>query len=258
MRPSSKPQSLPVLPRRPCLPDGLRLYAIGDVHGRADLLQRLFGQIDADLKRRPAERCLHVMLGDYIDRGPASRAVIDGILARAARHDLVALKGNHDAFLLQALEEPATMGDWLLMHGVETLASYGLTSTNLAGCGLSDLARALAAALPQSHLDFFRGLRTSFACGDFFFAHAGVRPGVAFERQSDTDLMWIRQEFLRHEGDFGKFVVHGHTPVREVERRPNRIGIDTAAYATGKLTTLVIEGSDLRLIDTATAAVRAA
>ena len=144
------------------------------------------------------------------------------------------------------------------MHGVETLASYGLTSANVAGNGLSDLARALAAALPQSHLDFFRGLRTSFACGDFFFAHAGVRPGVDFARQSDTDLIWIRQEFLRHEGDFGKFVVHGHTPVREVERRPNRIGIDTAAYATGKLTALVIEGSDLRLIDTATAAVRAA
>ncbi len=255
MRSSSKPQSHA---RRPRLPEGLRIYAIGDVHGRADLLERLFGLIDADLGRRPAPRALHVLLGDYIDRGPASRAVIDGILARSALCELVTLKGNHDAFLLQALDDPATMGDWLLMHGVETLASYGLTSATVAGSRLSDLARAFAAALPPSHLDFFRGLRSSFFCGDFFFAHAGVRPGVDLARQSEKDLLWIRQEFLRHEGDFGKVVVHGHTPVHDVERRRNRIGIDTAAYASGKLTALVIEGSDLRVIDTATAALRAA
>lgn len=255
MRSSSKPQSHA---RRPRLPEGLRIYAIGDVHGRADLLERLFGLIDADLGRRPAPRALHVLLGDYIDRGPASRAVIDGILARAVQCELVTLKGNHDAFLLQALDDPATMGDWLLMHGVETLASYGLTSANVAGSRLSDLARAFAAALPPSHLDFFRGLRSSFLCGDFFFAHAGVRPGVDLARQSERDLLWIRQEFLRHEGDFGKVVVHGHTPVHNVERRRNRIGIDTGAYASGKLTALVIEGSDLRVIDTATAALRAA
>ena len=107
--------------RQPRLPEGLRIYAIGDVHGRADLLGQLFGLIDADLARRPAERILHVMLGDYVDRGPASRAVIDAILARADRRELVALKGNHDALLLQALDEPTSIGDWLLMHGVETL-----------------------------------------------------------------------------------------------------------------------------------------
>jgi serine/threonine protein phosphatase 1 len=244
--------------RQPRLPEGLRIYAIGDVHGRADLLERLFGLIDADLARRPPERTLHVMLGDYVDRGPASRAVIDAILARADRRELVALKGNHDALLLQALDEPTSIGDWLLMHGVETLASYGLTSASVAGGKLSDLSRAFAMALPASHLEFFRGLRPSFSCGDFFFAHAGVRPGIDLGRQSEKDLLWIRQDFLRHEGDFGKVVVHGHTPVRDVERRRNRVGIDTAAYATGKLTALVIEGNDLRLIDTATAALRAA
>ncbi len=244
--------------RQPRLPEGLRIYAIGDVHGRADLLGQLFGLIDADLARRPAERTLHVMLGDYVDRGPASRAVIDAILARADRRELVALKGNHDALLLQALDEPTSIGDWLLMHGVETLASYGLTSASVAGGKLSDLSRAFAMALPPSHLEFFRRLRPSFLCGDFFFAHAGVRPGIDLGRQSERDLLWIRQDFLRHEGDFGKVVVHGHTPVRDVERRRNRIGIDTAAYATGKLTALVIEDDDLRLIDTATAALRAA
>ncbi len=244
--------------RQPRLPEGLRIYAIGDVHGRADLLERLFGLIDADLVRRPTPRALHVMLGDYVDRGPASRAVIEAILARAKCRELVALKGNHDALLLQALDEPTSIGDWLLMHGVETLASYGLTSADGAGSKLSDLGRAFAAALPAEHLEFFRGLRPSFTCGDFFFAHAGVRPGVDLDRQSEKDLLWIRQDFLRHEGDFGKVIVHGHTPVRDVERHRNRIGIDTAAYATGKLTALVIEGNDLRLIDTATAALRAA
>ncbi len=244
--------------KRPRIREGLRVYAIGDVHGRADLLKRLFALIDADLDRRPPAQAQHVMLGDYVDRGPASREVIDLILARAAQHEIIALKGNHDAFLLQALDDPPAMGDWLLMHGVETLASYGLTSANVAGSRFSDLARAFAAALPEDHLQFFRGLKSSFSCGDFFFAHAGVRPGIDLERQSEADLIWIRQEFLRHQGDFGKIVVHGHTPVREVERRANRIGIDTAAYATGKLTALVIEGSDLRILDTAAAAVRAA
>lgn len=243
---------------RPRLPEGLRVYAIGDVHGRADLLSNLFALIDADLARRAPARTLHIMLGDYIDRGPASREVIDLILARARRQDVVALKGNHDAFVPQALDDPSTMGDWLMMHGVETLASYGLTSANVAKSRLSDIAKAFAAALPDSHLEFFRGLKSSFSCGDFFFAHAGVRPGIELDRQSEEDLIWIRQDFLRHEGDFGKVIVHGHTPVRSVERRSNRIAIDTAAYATGKLTALVIEGRDLRIIDTAGAAARAA
>jgi serine/threonine protein phosphatase 1 len=245
-------------PARPRLPEGVRVYAIGDVHGRADLLSHLFALIDADLARRAPARVLHIMLGDYIDRGPASREVIDLILARTARHDVVALKGNHDAFVPQALDDPSAMGDWLLMHGVETLASYGLTSANVAKSRLSDLAKAFAAVLPDSHLEFFRALKPSFSCGDFFFAHAGVRPGVDLDRQSEEDLIWIRQDFLRHEGDFGKVIVHGHSPVRSVERRTNRIAIDTAAYATGRLTALVIEGRDLRVIDTAGAAARAA
>jgi serine/threonine protein phosphatase 1 len=244
--------------KAPRIPDGLRLYAIGDVHGRADLLKRLFALIDADLARRPTEDALHVMLGDYIDRGPASRQVVDLVLARAAQHELVALKGNHDALLLQALDDPAKMGDWLMMQGVETLASYGLTSATVGGKRLSALAAALAAALPDAHRQFFADLKPSFSCGDFFFVHAGVRPGVELKRQKEDDMIWIRQDFLRHDGDFGKIIIHGHTPVRDVERRKNRIGIDTAAYATGKLTALVIEGSDLRIIDTANAALRAA
>ncbi len=242
----------------PQLAEGLRIYAIGDVHGRADLLERLFALIDSDLERRPAKRAIQVMLGDYVDRGPASREVIDLILARAERHELVALKGNHDALLLQAIDDPATTGDWLMMQGVSTLASYGLTSANVAGSRLSDLGRAFAAALPESHLKFFRELKLSYSCGDFFFVHAGVRPGIDLSLQAEKDLILIRQEFLRYGGDFGKIVVHGHSPVRNVEHHPNRIAVDTAAYASGKLTAVVIEGSDVRTIDTANSAVRAA
>jgi serine/threonine protein phosphatase 1 len=244
--------------KAPRIPAGLRIYAIGDVHGRADLLLQLFDLIDTDLARRSVARPLIVMLGDYIDRGPASRQVVDLILARAAEQELVALKGNHDAFPLQALDDPAKMGDWVLMQGVETLASYGLTSATVAGKKLTAVAEAFSAALPDAHRAFFRELKLSFVCGDFFFVHAGVRPGVPLDRQTEEDMMWIRQDFLRHQGDFGKVIVHGHTPLRDVERRPNRISIDTAAYATGKLTALVIEGHDLRVIDTATAALRAA
>jgi serine/threonine protein phosphatase 1 len=143
-------------PTRARLPGGLRVYAIGDVHGRADLLKSLFALIDADLARRPSARTLQIMLGDYIDRGPASREVIDLILARAAQHEVVALKGNHDAFVPQALD-PAAMGDWLMMDGVETLASYGLTSANVTRSRLSDLARAFATALPESLSNFSVG-----------------------------------------------------------------------------------------------------
>jgi serine/threonine protein phosphatase 1 len=237
----------------PQLAEGLRIYAIGDVHGRADLLERLFALIDYDLQQRPPMRAIHVMLGDYVDRGPASREVIDLILMRAARHELVALKGNHDALLLQAIDDPTTTGDWLMMHGVETLASYGLTSANVAGSRLSDLGRAFAVALPESHEKFFRGLKSSYSHGDFFFVHAGVRPGIDLSLQAKDDLLWIRQEFLRYEGDFGKVIVHGHSPVRDVEFHPNRIAVDTAAYASGKLTALVIEDSGLGVIDTAKA-----
>ncbi len=242
----------------PQLAEGLRIYAIGDVHGRADLLERLFALIDADLEQRPVERAIQVMLGDYVDRGPASREVIDLILARAQQHELVALKGNHDALLLQAIDDPAAMGDWLMMHGVETLASYGLTSATVAGSRLSDLGRAFAAALPESHRKFFRELKLSYSEGDFFFVHAGVRPGIDLPLQAEEDLIWIRHEFLRHGGDFGKIVIHGHSPVHDVEYHLNRIAIDTAAYATGKLTALVIEDSGLRIIDTAKTDVQAA
>jgi serine/threonine protein phosphatase 1 len=233
------------------LPDGLRIYAVGDVHGRADLLGELFTAIDADVDEHPVGQTLHVFLGDYIDRGPDSRQVVDLVTARSRRHETVLLKGNHETFPALFLNDPSVFDQWCLLGGFETLMSYGLQpSMGADGAEQCELARRFAATLPASHVRFFDELKTSFSCGDFYFVHAGVRPGVPLERQHEDDMLWIREEFLFHEYDFGKMIIHGHTPVREPDFQDNRINIDTGAYATGKLTSLIIEGGEFSLLST--------
>jgi serine/threonine protein phosphatase 1 len=233
---------------RAAVPPGLRVYAIGDVHGRADLLARTFARIDADLASQPA-RALELLVGDYIDRGPASRQVIDHLIRRRKTRKMVCLKGNHEALLLGFLANPELLEDWQRCGGLETLMSYGIVPAVNADRGAQmRLAAALGRTLPGSHRSFLANLRTSFVCGDFFFVHAGVRPGVPLYQQRELDLLWIREDFLLHERAFGKIIVHGHTPVREPELHANRINIDTGAFATGRLTCLVIEGEDLRFL----------
>jgi serine/threonine protein phosphatase 1 len=244
------------LPRRfrketkPRLPEGVRVYAIGDVHGRADLLQSMLTVIDADLARSPVRRAIQVFLGDYVDRGPDSRAVIDLLIDRSRSHEIVCLKGNHEVFLLEVLKDPARLQEWRHFGGLLTLVSYGITppSMNPTAEEQHELIERLARALPAEHLRFLQQLPSSFTCGDFFFVHAGVKPGIALERQQDQDLLWIREEFLNSERRFGKYVVHGHTPVRTPDIRSNRINIDTGAYATGNLTLLTIQGDSLLAI----------
>jgi serine/threonine protein phosphatase 1 len=223
--------------------DGVRVYAVGDVHGRADLLKQLFSGIDADLAAHPIQRVIHVFLGDYIDRGPASREVLDLLIERGRQYrSSVFLKGNHEAFLEMVLRQPEIFSDWRQVGGIATLLSYGIKpSFNPDPSERKALAKALAKALPQAHRHFLRRLRLSFSCGDFFFAHAGVRPGIPLAKQKEEDLLWIRDDFLRCEDDFGKIIVHGHSPVREAEFHSNRVNIDTGAYATGQLTCLRIE-----------------
>lgn len=238
-------------PRRagPHVPAGLRLYAVGDVHGRADLLSELLVRIDQDLKQRPADRSVQVFLGDYIDRGPSSRQVIDLLIARRQAHDVMCLKGNHEACALEVLRDPAALSEWENLGGGNTLLSYGIIPSQRDGSrSRREVATAFRQALSGSHLDFFKDLKLSFTCGDFFFAHAGARPGIPLHKQSEEDLLWIRDDFLLHEEDFGKVVVHGHTPAREPDVRPNRINIDTGAYATGRLTCLVLEGNQIRFL----------
>jgi serine/threonine protein phosphatase 1 len=226
----------------PRLPDRIRIYTVGDIHGRIDLLNQTLARVDADLAAYPDCEPIHVFLGDYIDRGPGSRAVLDRLLERAATHNMIFLKGNHETYVLEFLENPAVLSEWRHLGGFETMMSYGLKPPMKIDLGEQiRLAQALNIALPAQHRKFFQSLRLSFTCGDFFFAHAGVKPGVPLDRQREEDLLWIRDDFLLSEDDHGKIVVHGHTPVAAPEIKQNRVNIDTGAYATGRLTCLIIE-----------------
>lgn len=237
-------------PRLPRLPEGLRVYALSDIHGCADLLERAFKAIDEDLARSRPEQLQQVILGDYIDRGLDSRLTLDLLVARGRRDPMVFLKGNHEGVLLDFLRDPTRLHDWRQFGGLQTLISYGLRpSLNPNASEQLDLAKAFSAALPADHRSFLEALTLSFSCGDYFFVHAGVRPDVALEDQQEEDLLWIRDEFLNSRADFGKFIIHGHTPVREPELRPNRLNIDTGGYATGRLALLRLEGTDLQFLD---------
>jgi serine/threonine protein phosphatase 1 len=235
--------------RQPRVPDGMRIYAVGDVHGRVDLLGELFGRIDADLDADPACRPIQILLGDYVDRGPASRKVIDLLISRSRTHEMLFLKGNHEALLIRFLEDPNSFEAWENVGGAETLGSYGLSPLlKELQRHPSELASFFDLAFPKSHRHFLKQLKVSFECGDFFFAHAGVRPGIPLKDQRERDLLWIRQEFLCYRKGFGKIVVHGHTPVAVPEILANRINIDTGAFATGCLTCLKLDHSEISFI----------
>ena len=244
-------EELRVRGQRPTLAAGLRIYAIGDIHGRIDLLNELLARIDADIARRPPQRPLYVFLGDYIDRGSSSRETIDRLIEHGATNECVFLKGNHEQIAIRCLSDRGLFDQWLRLGGLETLISYRVPSEILAsGRQIAELQGAFHNALPPAHFRFFRDLQSSFECGDFFFAHAGVRPNVELSAQKESDLLWIRDEFLSSNCDFGKIIVHGHTPTREIEIGPNRINIDTGAFATDRLTCLVLEDVSLSVIDT--------
>ncbi|MDB5653456.1 MAG: serine/threonine protein phosphatase [Tardiphaga sp.] len=234
---------------KPSLPEGIRVYAISDIHGRSDLLQQLFTVIDVDIKTSQPARAIQVFLGDYVDRGPDSRGVLDLLIERGQSHETVFLKGNHESFFLDVLHDPAKLSDWRQYGGLLTLLSYGVHPTmNPNSKDQVTLIKALVEAMPADHVRFLENLQPSFTCGDFFFVHAGVRPGVPLDKQREEDLFWIREDFLNSEDDFGKFVVHGHTPVSVPDIRRNRINIDTGAYATGNLTLLTMQGDSLMAI----------
>jgi serine/threonine protein phosphatase 1 len=228
--------------RSPRLPDKVRIYAIGDIHGRADLLEETLARVDADFATYPDCKPIHVFLGDYIDRGPSSRAVIDRLIERMGTHHTICLKGNHESYMLDFLGSPVVLSEWQHCGGLQTMMSYGIRPSMNAGSAKQiELSQALNVALPGRHRDFLRSLPLSFTCGDFFFTHAGVKPKVPLNRQKEEDLLWIRDDFLLYEEGHEKIIVHGHSPVTEPEIRHNRINIDTGAYATGRLTCLIIE-----------------
>ncbi len=232
------------------VPEGKRIYAVGDIHGRLDLLDRLLNLIENDSKTNGAAETLLVFLGDYVDRGPDSAGVVNRLISGLpGGFTTVFLKGNHEDMLLSFLDEPGTGLSWIHNGGNAALLSYGAgldiiqDAYFLGRAGLLEANAVFRELLPEDHLQFFRSLRPSFQAGGYFFAHAGVKPGVPLGCQDEQDLIWIRDEFLRHRGDFGAVVVHGHTPASAPEDYRNRIGIDTLAFRTGKLTAVALEGS---------------
>ena len=232
-------------------PDGMRLYAIGDVHGRADCLADLLDLIETEIARdRPADWRL-IFLGDYVDRGTDSAGVIEMIASRT-RTDrrYVALKGNHDKVFAEFLAGPAMWAQFLDFGGESTALSYGVEIDFSTDETIRRSRDALLAAVPETHLVFLNGLRLSASIGDFFFCHAGIRPDVPLDMQSEHDLIWIRHEFHDHAGLYPKLVVHGHTPHDEPEVRTNRVNIDTHAFATGRLTALAMDGREKRFLET--------
>jgi serine/threonine protein phosphatase 1 len=237
-------------PRAPSLPDGTRLYAIGDIHGCAVLLDRLTARI-VDDSRTAAGPCALVYLGDYVDRGPDSKGVIDRLLAPPPGFSCSYLRGNHDQVVLDFLDDPSVFRTWRDFGARETLMSYGVVPPRFDDDeAYNEAAAALRAALPPQHLAFLSGLELSLTVGGYFFSHAGVRPGIPLASQSAQDLMWIREDFLGSRANFGAVVVHGHTPMERPQRTANRIGVDTGAYATGRLTAAVLEGAGCRFLHT--------
>ena len=231
------------------LPNGWRVYAIGDVHGRLDLLHQVICAIEDDLVRYPCRTHLRVFLGDYIDRGAESREVVDTLIELTRLRPTVCLAGNHELMALKWLTAPQLQGDWLHLGGLETLHSYGVNPVRKAGrpAAADEVAIAFASALGP-HAEFLSALPTTFAIGDYFFVHAGVRPHVPLCWQAVEDLVQIREPFLSFDGEFGRMVVHGHTPVAEPDIRPNRINIDTGAYLSSRLTCMVFEKESLRIL----------
>ncbi len=243
------------IPGPPALvPAGRRVYAIGDVHGRADLLVRLLKDLHADIASGGFEgRPILVMLGDYVDRGFQSKDVIDILMGELmSPFETYFLKGNHEAAMLQFLNDPSIGPRWAEFGGAETLVSYGVRPprTRTAMEEWSIASEALNKAMPREHVNFLTNLDLSVRIGDYVFVHAGVRPGVPLDQQTEYDLLWIRDEFLSDSRALGAVIVHGHTPTTSPHKDSRRIGVDTGAYLSGRLTAARFEHDSVAFIST--------
>ena len=246
-----KPPKPPVTPH---VPENHRIYSIGDIHGRADLLEQLHEKIKTDAKTYTGKKTI-VYLGDYIDRGEQSRQVIETLLSNPLEDfNAIHLQGNHEKAMLDFIEYPGAAAAWLTFGGRETLNSYGIPLAHIPSKReVAHLARQLDENLPDEHRTFMNNCLESWQCGSYFFVHAGIRPGVALDKQKIEDKLWIREDFLGSTTNHGTIVVHGHSTNLQPELLPNRIGIDTAAFNSGVLTCLVLEGEEQRLLQTGVA-----
>lgn len=247
-------------PTNPSVPNGVVVWAVGDVHGRLDLLKPLVDAIRSDAQASSTDRTVVVFLGDYVDRGPESRGVLRYLadLPQDQGIEWRFLKGNHEEAMLDFLEDPSAGARWCEYGGDATLASYGLRLPDMRHMveAWARVATDLDHKLTARERAFLEGLELSVSLGDYFFAHAGARPGESLERQTTRDLMWIRNSFLESDVEFEKVVVHGHTPTRDVYADHRRIGVDTKAYESGVLSALRLQGmaqAVLRSSDTGSA-----
>ena len=235
----------------PVLAPGERVYAVGDIHGRADLFAALIDAVEADDARRQTmtpTRTTIILLGDLIDRGPDSIAVLRMAREWQARRHVRILCGNHEEMLLGALESVELMRAFLRLGGRETVLSCGVTVDDYTAASFEDVQEILKAGIGEELLDFIRGFENQIRMGDYVFVHAGVKPGVPLEEQQPSDMRWIRDSFLKSNADHGAVIIHGHTIFGEVKVKPNHIGVDTGAYASGCLTALGLQGVDRWLV----------
>jgi serine/threonine protein phosphatase 1 len=237
------------------IPAGQRIYAIGDIHGRADLLEDLLRRIDADDAARAPSEVTLIFLGDLIDRGPDSAQVVERLMRIKAEHPRIRiLLGNHEEVFLEALRGGGigALRYSLRIGGDATVMSYGLTDQEYKRTTFEQLYDIVRERVPAQHLDFMESFEDMIVIGDYAFVHAGVRPDTPLAQQKISDLRWIRNGFLDHRGTLEKIIVHGHSIADEVEIRPHRIGLDTGAYASGVLTAMGFEGSERWLVQTGT------
>ena len=232
----------------PGLEAGRIVYAIGDIHGRADLLEGVHQRIDADMAATPDALHHEIYLGDYIDRGPSSAQVVDALIERSHAVRMTCVMGNHEELLLGCLRGEISFSTWRKFGGMETLSSYGATASSLSRFEDEHVREIARRLVGPRHMSFFEALRPYVIVNDYAFVHAGMRPNVPIANQAGKDLRWIRGDFLTARGDFGYIVVHGHTTVPKAEFLSNRINIDTAAYISNELSCLRIDENGPELL----------
>lgn len=235
-------------PRLPAVPAGTRYYVIGDIHGRLDLFEALIAEIEAEIEAPGLLDIRIVLLGDLVDRGPDSAGVVERTRVWQQDHNVRVLAGNHEEMFLAAFEKPEALRHFLKHGGRETVLSYGLSAMQLATLTLEQIFEYMPQIVSHATREYIAGFETMIRAGDYVFVHAGIDPAVPLAEQKRSDLLWIREPFLSHEGPLEKVVVHGHTIVDHVMDCGNRIGIDTGAFRSGVLTALVLEGDQRRIL----------
>ncbi len=234
----------------PAIPPGQRAYAVGDIHGRLDLFTALVAAVEADDAARESADTTIVLLGDLVDRGPDSAGVVAAARTLQARRKARIIAGNHEEMFLESFEDSDVLRHFLRFGGRETLLSYPVDPSEYQEASLEEAQDLMQLAVPAEDRAFIAAFEDCIAIGDYLFVHAGIRPGTPLEEQKTGDLRWIREPFLSYEGSHGTVVVHGHSITGEAEVLSNRIGIDTGAYRSGRLTALGLEGTQRWLIET--------